>query len=134
MNKMKVSRIQKVSFMNWYISKIVFRISTAEAVQRPQFDEQLRLVAAASEEEAFLKARMIGIREEDAFINGANKTVRWEFINVAEVIELSRLEDGVEIYSQIHETDEEKAYIDCIHQKAIYLRTHAKTVETRDVA
>lgn len=111
--------------MNWYISKIVFRISAENTEHKPQFDEQLRLISANSEEEAFLKARTIGIGEEDAFLNEKNNTVRWEFINVSEIIPLKKLEDGMEIYSQIHETDEAKSYIQCIHQKAIFIRTHS---------
>src|SRR5690606_20548322 len=110
--------------MNWYISKIVFRISAENTQHKPQFDEQLRLIAAESEGEAFLKARMIGISEEDSFLNNRNNTVKWEFINVSEVIALRKLEDGMEIYSQIHETDEARSYIHCVHQKAIFLRTH----------
>ncbi len=112
--------------MNWYISKIVFRISAENTQHKPQFDEQLRLIAADSEGEAFLKARMIGISEEDSFLNNRNNTVKWEFINVSEVIALRTLEDGMEIYSQIHETDEARSYIHCVHQKAIFLRTHSK--------
>lgn len=112
--------------MNWYISKIVFKISAENTQHKPQFDEQLRLIAADSEGEAFLKARMIGIGEEDSFLNDRNNTVKWEFINVSEVIPLRNLEDGMEIYSQIHETDEARSYIHCVHQKAIFLRTHSK--------
>jgi hypothetical protein len=113
--------------MKWYISKIVFKISSENTPHKPQFDEQLRLIAATSEEEAFLKARTIGIGEEDSFLNEKNNTVKWEFINVAEIIALQNLEDGMELYSHIHETEEARSYIHCIHQKAIFLRTHSKT-------
>ena len=112
--------------MNWYIAKIVFKISAENTQHKPQFDEQLRLIAAGSDGEAFLKARTIGISEEDSFLNDSQNTVKWEFINVAEIVPLNHLEDGMEIYSQIHETDEAKSYIHCIHQKAIFLRTHSK--------
>src|SRR5688500_11969567 len=112
--------------MNWYISKIVFKITAENTQHKPQFDEQLRLIAADSEAEAFLKARIIGISEEDSFLNEKNNTVKWEFINVSEIIPIMKLEDGMEIYSQIHETDEAKSYIHCVHQKAIFLRTHSK--------
>lgn len=112
--------------MNWYISKIVFRISAENTHHKPQFDEQLRLIAADSEEQAFLKARTIGISEEDSFLNEKKNRVKWEFINVAEIVSLKNLEDGMEIYSQIHETEEAKSYIHCIHQKAIFLRMHLK--------
>lgn len=112
--------------MNWYISKIVFKISAENTDHKPQFDEQLRLIAADSEEGAFLKARIIGLSEEDSFLNNRNNRVKWEFINVSEIIPLRKIEDGMELYSHIHETDEAKSYIHCIHQKAIFLRMHAK--------
>lgn len=111
--------------MNWYISKIVFGI-TAENQQTQQFDEQLRLIQADTTEEAFLKARMIGIGEEDSFLNDSNKRIKWEFINVAELVPLKKLEDGVEIYSRIHEMEEAKSYVNFIHQRAVSLRLNAK--------
>lgn len=114
---------QTLTLMNWYISKIVFRITAENTQQKPQFDEQLRLIAARSAEEAFFKARAIGITEEDSFLNDQDNTVRWEFINVSEIVPVKVLEDGVEIYSQIHETEEARSYIRCVHQKAIFLRT-----------
>src|SRR5687768_6057819 len=108
--------------MNWYISKIVFSISSANTDHKPQFDEQLRLIAANSSEEAFLKARTLGLKEEDCYVNDHNNAVKWEFINVAEVVPLKTLEDGIELYSSIHETEEAKTYIHCVHQKAIFTR------------
>ena len=109
--------------MKWYLSKIVFKISASE---RPQFDEHLRLVQAISFEEAILKARLIGIREEDSFMNVSNKPVKWEFVNVAEIIPLEELKDGVELYSKIYEPEEAKAYIHYVHQKAATLQlTHS---------
>lgn len=115
----------QVIAMNWYISKIVFGI-TAENKQTRQFDEQVRLIQADSTEEAFIKARMIGLAEEDSFLNDEKKRIKWEFINVAELIPLKRLEDGVEVYSRIHEMEEARSYINFVHQKAVSLRLNAK--------
>ena len=114
--------------MNWYIAKIVFSISAENTQHKPQFDEQLRLIAADSTEEAFLKARTIGISEEDSFLNDQQNKVKWEFINVAEIVPVKSLEDGSEIYSHIHETEEAKSYIHTVHQKAIFLRMQTKPV------
>ncbi len=108
--------------MNWYIAKVVFRISS-NGSGRPQFDEHLRLVSARNFEEAFLKARIMGIKEEDTFLNDRNETVKWEFINVSELQPISELKDGSEIYSQIHETEEASAYIDLVHQRAVIMQT-----------
>jgi hypothetical protein len=116
--------ILQAIIMNWYISKIVFGIS-ADNQQAQQFDEQLRLIQADSTEEAFLKARMIGLAEEDSFVNDHNKHIKWEFINIAELMPIKSLEDGVEVYSRIREIDEAKSYINFIHRKAVDLRLNS---------
>jgi hypothetical protein len=106
--------------MNWYITKIVFNIASEKNAN--QFDEQLRLVAAETKDEAFLKARTIGLREEDIFYNDNLREIKWEFVNVAEIIPINKLEDGTELYSRIHETEEATSYIHFVHKKAIALR------------
>lgn len=111
--------------MNWYLAKLVFSISADDSQHKPQFDEQLRLIEADSTERALLKARSIGISEEDSFFNDKMKTVKWEFINVAELLPIKKIEDGMELYSRIHETDEAKPYINYVHQKAMSLRLNA---------
>jgi hypothetical protein len=55
--------------MNWYLSKIVFRIVCGNGDHTPQFDEQLRLVSAETKEEAFRKAQQMGKKEEETFYN-----------------------------------------------------------------
>jgi Domain of unknown function (DUF4288) len=114
--------------MNWYIAKIVFHISAENSTAKTQFDEQLRLITAESKEEAFLKARKIGLNEEDTFFNDKMKRVKWEFINVSDVIPLRNLEDGIELYSRIHETEEGKSYIHFIHRKAIAIRLNSSSL------
>jgi hypothetical protein len=113
----------QVFIMNWYITKIVFNINAEQNAN--QFDEQLRLVNAESKEEAFLKARTIGLREEDTFYNDNMREVKWEFVNVSEIIQVNKLEDGTELYSRIHETEEASQYIHFVHQKAIALRKNS---------
>jgi hypothetical protein len=81
---------------------------------------------AESQEEAFLKARMIGLSEEDSFLNDHNKMVKWEFINVEEIRPIHHLEDGVEVYSRIYEMEEGKTHVNSIHQKAVSLRLNTR--------
>ena len=114
--------------MNWYITKIVFRITAEGNAAKSQFDEQLRLINAESSSEAFLKARKIGLNEEATFYNNNMKKIRWEFVNVSEVFPISGLTDGVEVYSRIHETEEASSYINVVHQKAIAIRLSAGPV------
>ncbi|HEV9036949.1 MAG TPA: DUF4288 domain-containing protein [Puia sp.] len=109
--------------MNWYLSKIIFRIICGEGHHTPQFDEQLRLISAHDAEEAFEKAMSIGHREQDRFYNHEQQLVQWKFVNVAELYLLSGLLDGAEMYSRIQETDDAEAYIDHANHLAEHIRT-----------
>jgi hypothetical protein len=108
--------------MHWYLSKIIFRIICGEGNHTPQFDEQLRLIAAQDEEEAFRKACELGEKEQDGFYNQDQQLVQWKFINVAELYLLSGLLDGAEMYSRIQETDDPEGYIDLANRRADHIR------------
>lgn len=108
--------------MNWYLAKIVFRIRCGDGDHMAQFDEQLRLLKADNEDEAFAKAQQIGNKEEDCFFNTNQQMVCWQFINVSELYKLSELIDGAELYSTIRENNHAEAYIDSIHRKADHIR------------
>jgi hypothetical protein len=111
--------------MNWYLAKMVFRIICGEGEHTPQFDEQLRLVAAGSKDEAFRKAREMGLQEEETFYNRKEQLVQWQFINISELHRLSELIDGAELYSRIEEKDNAEAYIYTINQKAGNIESRA---------
>ncbi|HEV3412619.1 MAG TPA: DUF4288 domain-containing protein [Puia sp.] len=108
--------------MHWYLSKIIFRIICGEGNHTPQFDEQLRLIAAQDEDEAFRKAHTLGEKEQDRFYNQDHQLVQWKFINVAELYRLSGLLDGAEMYSRIQETDDPEGYIDLANRRADHIR------------
>jgi Domain of unknown function (DUF4288) len=114
--------------MNWHIVKIIFRISNGHGEHTTQFDEHIRLIEAANFEEAFLKARIIGLQEEASFLNDHHQVVKWEFVNVAEILPLKELKDGQELYSQIHETEEAGPYINYVHQKAAAMQLKHRPV------
>ena len=104
--------------MNWYLAKIVYRIVCGNGEHLAQFDEQLRLIAASSKEEAFMKAQSLGKKEEETFFNSKKQLVQWEFINVSELYLLSQLVDGAELYSRIEEHENADAYVYTVNQKA----------------
>ena len=51
----KINQLPKKQIMKWYLAKIVFQIICGDGKHTAQFDEQLRLIAAADEDEAFGK-------------------------------------------------------------------------------
>ena len=103
---------------HWYLTKIVFRIICGDGDHIPQFEEQLRLISASSKEEAYFKAREVGQKEQDSFLNHQKQLVQWLFINVPEVYRISTIIDGAELYSKIEERDNPDGYISFINKKA----------------
>ena len=108
--------------MNLYLAKIVFNIDIDNGTHTTQFDEQLRVVEAASADEAFFKARSLGKREEEMFLNLKQKQVNWKFIDVTEIRPLHDLRDGSEIYSSTHETEQANEYINFVRHKAMVIQ------------
>ena len=109
--------------MKWFMAKMVFRIICGNGDHTPQFDEQLRLIAAENADEAYEKAVMIGSGEEDAFLNVKQQMVQWQFIDVSELYCLHELIDGAELYSKINEVDDADAYTNFVHEKAAAIQT-----------
>jgi hypothetical protein len=108
--------------MNWYLSKMVFRIICGDGNHTPQFDEQLRLITADSKEEAFHKAQSLGMRTEEIFFNQQAQLVRWQFISVSELYLLQELIDGAELYSRVEEASDAESYLKFVYAKAEQIR------------
>ena len=119
--------------MNWYLVKMIFRIVRGNGNHTAQFDEQLRLIAAESKEEAFHKAQVLGGREEEMFFNNSQQLVQWQFISVSELYRLHELIDGAEVYSRIEERENADSYLHIIQKKAEQIRFD-NTLEILNIA
>ncbi len=108
--------------MNWYMAKLVFRIVCGNGDHAAQFDEQLRLIEAPDEKDAFAKAREFGNREQEIFFNQQQKLVQWQFINVSELYKISALIDGAELYSRVQEADNADVYVQMVNKKAEHIQ------------
>jgi hypothetical protein len=117
----------KTQLMSWYLAKIIYRITCGSGNHGPQFDEQLRLIAAQSEPEAFRRAVEIGCAGEDNFVNEEAQLVAWSFVDIAELHRLDTLLDGAELYSQVRETDDATDYINFVHYKSRCIRERLLT-------
>jgi hypothetical protein len=113
--------------MNWYIAKIIFQIK-GNGMQKLQFDEHIRMIEAENFEEAFLKARILGINSEDSIINDNHGPVKWEFVNVVDLREVETLKDGLEIDSQVREMEEASNYINYVHNQAAFMQLAARPI------
>ncbi|MGC4103578.1 DUF4288 domain-containing protein [Ferruginibacter sp.] len=96
--------------MNWYLAKLVYRFTCGSGLHQPQFNEQLRLVAAEDALHAFHKARLIGERETVSLVeNGL--PIKWKFIDVTELFPVNKSIDGAEVWSCTSEDADAELYI-----------------------
>ncbi len=115
--------------MNWYLSKIIFRIICGDGNHAAQFDEQLRLISANNVQEAYQKSQLLGSGEQDVFYNKEKQLVQWKFIGVSDLYQLNELIDGAELYSRIEEKDNADSYIQVIHKKSVSFQySHSQNI------
>lgn len=112
--------------MNWYLSKIVFRIICGNGTHKAQFDEQVRLIQADSAEEALEKAKRIASDEtaSDPLLQEGN--VRWTFVDIPELYRLNGFVDGAELFSKVKEEEDGVLYEEIIHRRAAMLSHNIK--------
>jgi hypothetical protein len=106
-----------------FIAKVIFQI-LIEGHQQNQFDEQLLLVEAQAESDAYLKARVMGAQQQSSFVNERNKNVSWKMIDVVEIVPVDAVEHGSVVYSRIIEEDPE-TFVSFVKKKALMLQTSA---------
>ncbi|MBE2229615.1 MAG: DUF4288 domain-containing protein [Chitinophagaceae bacterium] len=119
--------------MNWYLTKLIFRIICGDGQHTAQFDEQLRLIQAGSREEAYHKAHSMGMKEEEIFYNQQLQLVQWQFISISELYQLGELIDGAELYSRIEERENADSYLHLVQKKAEQIR-FGNTLEMLNLA
>ena len=108
--------------MNWYLAKVVFHIVTGLQHTTAQFEDQLRLIYANDEDEAFTKACEIGKNEQLHFINQSRHLIQWKFVNVSELYLISDFIDGAEVYSAVSEMSCEESFIRLVNDKSAMIK------------
>ncbi len=109
--------------MNWYLTKLIFSIDADYENKNCQFDEQLRLVSAVDEPEAYLKAKHLGNNLQTKIFTENNEAVFWNFVDVSEVIAVEEIKDGVQVYSSTYETYDKEIFINSVRQKGLAIQT-----------
>jgi len=104
--------------MKYFLAKINYQIICGSGEHTAQFDEQLRILYANDAEDALEKAKFIGMKEEDSFMNEKRRIVQWKFIDVSELYELNFDNDGAEVWSRISEQDHAELFIEGIKRKS----------------
>lgn len=100
----------------------MFNINIDNGNNASQFDEQVRIIESHNLEDAFYKARAIGKREEETFLNADNQLVNWQFIDVADVYPLENVKDGDQVYSSTRKIKDTTSFISYIRQKSMEIQ------------
>ena len=110
--------------MAGYIVKIIFQINNSSLAA--QFDEQYRLVLGKDHSEVFQKACRLAQTEEESFATLDNQTISWSFVGISSIYPIERLHDGIELFSNIVESNEMHDYLEIVR-----IRHQAFSVESR---
>lgn len=113
---------KKDPIMKKYLIKLMFNINIDNGSNNSEFDEQIRVVEAHNLENAFYKARSLGKKEEETFLDKDNKMVSWNFIDVAEVYPLEEIKDGEQLYSNTRKIKDTTSFISYIRQKSMEIQ------------
>lgn len=108
--------------MKRYLAKLIFAVNTKHSGHESEFDEQIRVVESVNLGGAFYKARNIGKREEETFVDAKNEVVSWKFIDVLDVYALEETRDGEQLYSTTHKLNDSDSYIHYIRQKSMEIQ------------
>lgn len=106
---------QSIFFMNWYIVKMVFQIVNESL--KLQFDEQIRLIEAEDESDAFNKSEIVGLQEEANFLSESGQMVNWKFKAITCIKPIKNLEHGTELWSSIFEKEPSERFLENIKLK-----------------
>ncbi len=112
----------KTGVMKKYLVKLMFNVNVDNGNNASEFDEQLRIIEAHNLENAFYKARSVGKKEEETFLDKDNKLVSWNFIDVAELYPLEEIKDGEQVYSSTRKIKDTGSFISYIRQKSMEIQ------------
>lgn len=108
--------------MNWYLAKLIFRITCGHGNHKAQFDEQVRLIQAGHSGEALEKARRLAAEESRAAAALQDGYVRWNLVDIPELIRLKGMVDGAELISRVTEEEDGALFEEIVRRRAAMLR------------
>lgn len=107
--------------MNWYLTKMVYRIICGNGEHKAQFEEQIRIIAAPTAEAAMEKGNILALAEKNQ-VNDSGSLVKWQFVTITELYRLHNFIDGAEIFSQLREEENGDLFEEKMHRKAEHVR------------
>lgn len=92
----------------WYVAKLILQCRVGDDDSGPwTCDEQIRVINATDDDQAYEKALRIGKGQEHNYQNVYSEIVRWSFIGLNDLERLDEdvIKDGTEITSRLLKTE-----------------------------
>ncbi len=102
--------------MELFSSRLLFEIDI-EAASQKQYSEELYLVKASNEFEAFHQSQAKGQAESETFKNKFGHKVKWRFVGVVDLIRLNASQSIIPMDSKTIEPHSPKEYLQGLRTK-----------------
>lgn len=107
--------------MEIYSARLLFEIDIEGAGDK-QFDEELFLINASSEKEAYSMACKKGKTDQESFINTRGRLVSWKFVGVTELLPLKFQEGLAHITDKTLQPGAPEKFLESMYEKVNYLK------------
>jgi hypothetical protein len=87
--------------MHNFVSRLQFNIVVGNQPTAAQYEELTILVMAQDKQDAYLKAQVIGRKNEDEFLNRGSNSVCWRFMGVTHLERIGDINDGTILFSEL---------------------------------
>lgn len=102
--------------MSLYSARLLFEIDIEQATNK-HYSEELYLVKASNEFEAFHKSQTKGQQQNESFVNKLGHTVQWHFLGVIDLVPLHSSQSIIAIDSKTIEPDNPGRYVKGLRDK-----------------
>lgn len=106
----------------WFVATVIMACRVENYSGPFTCDEQIFLLQAATEDEAYQKAMELGEQSAISYLNRYGETVQWEFVGLENLEELfdQSLSDGVEIRSRLFDHSEPSSLVSSRERLSIF--------------
>lgn len=111
----------------WYVATLIIRSKVDNQSTGPwTCQEQIRIIEAPNEDEAYRKSIKLGQGEEHSYRNVYGELVYWEFIGLEDLEELSdeEIQDGMEIRCRFLEKEDPASLVNEKEGLTVYKSRH----------
>ncbi len=102
--------------MELFNSRLLFEIDI-EGAAKKQYSEELYLVKASNEFEAFHQCQTKGQTESETFKNKFGRNVKWKFVGVVDLVKLNINQRIIQLDSKTIEPDSPREYLNGLRDK-----------------